>query len=117
MIRSSDDLAALAISALEDHKGSDIRVLDVHDVTPITDIMLVCTGTSDRHVKSLAQAVIDRARASGCRPLGVEGMNEGEWVLVDLNGVIVHVMQAQSRAFYQLEKLWDMGQPQSVHHH
>ena len=117
MTHSSDDLAALAIAALEDHKGSDIRALDVHDLTPITDVMLVCTGTSDRHVRSLAQAVIDRARASGRRPLGIEGMNEGEWVLVDLNGVIVHVMQAQARAFYQLEKLWDMGQMQSAQHH
>lgn len=110
MTLSSDDLTALAIGALEDLKGSDIRVLDVRNLTPITDVMVICTGTSDRHVKSLAQAVMERAQAHNCRPRGVEGMDVGEWVLVDLNGVVVHVMQAQARAFYQLERLWDMGQ-------
>lgn len=114
MTLSSDDLTALAIDALEDLKGSDIRVLDVRNLTPITDVMLICTGTSDRHVKSLARAVMECAQAHGCRPRGVEGMNAGEWVLVDLNAVVVHVMQAQVRAFYQLERLWDLGQPESA---
>jgi len=104
----TDDLSKLAADTLEDLKGFDIRVLDVRDLTPITDTMLICTGTSNRHVKSLAQAVMDKAREHGHRPRGVEGLGEGEWVLVDLNGVIVHVMQAQTRAFYQLEKLWDL---------
>lgn len=114
MTLSSDDLTALAIGALEDLKGSDIRVLDVRKLTPITDFMLLCTGTSDRHVKSLAKAVMERAQARNCRPRGVEGMDEGEWVLVDLNGVVVHVMQAQTRAFYQLERLWDLGPAESA---
>lgn len=114
MTLSSDDLTALAIGALEDLKGSDIRVLDVRKLTPITDVMLLCTGTSDRHVKSLAKAVVERALARKCRPRGIEGMDEGEWVLVDLNGVVVHVMQAQARAFYQLERLWDLGPAESV---
>lgn len=110
----TDDLARLAVAALEDLKGFDIKVLDVRDLTPITDTMLICTGSSNRHVKSLAQAVLDKARESGHRPRGVEGLSEGEWVLVDLNGVIVHVMQAQTRAFYQLEKLWDMSLAERV---
>lgn len=105
----TDDLSKLALDTLEDLKGFDIRVLDVRELTPITDTMLICTGTSNRHVKSLAQAVLDKARENGFRPRGIEGLSEGEWVLVDLNGVIVHVMQAQTRAFYQLEKLWDLA--------
>lgn len=119
----TDDLSRLAVAALEDLKGFNITVLDVRDLTPITDTMLICTGSSNRHVKSLAQAVVDKARAAGHRARGVEGLNEGEWVLVDLNGVIVHVMQAQTRAFYQLEKLWDLSAaetepaPNHAHNH
>lgn len=102
-------LKALAIAALEDLKGVDIKVLDVRELTPITDHMVICTGTSNRHVKSLAENVMDKAKEKGFRPIGIEGLAEGEWVLVDLNGVLVHVMQAQPRLFYQLEKLWDMS--------
>lgn len=100
---------ALAVEALEEVKGTDIRTLDVHALTTITDHMVFCTGTSSRHVKSLADNVIARAKAAGQRPLGVEGLDQAEWVLVDLGHVVVHVMQAQARAHYQLEKLWDLG--------
>jgi len=105
----SELLTTLALAALEDLKALDIKVLDVRELTPITDHMVICTGTSNRHVKSLAENVMEKARDKGHRPLGVEGLNEGEWVLVNLNGVLVHVMQAQTRLHYQLEKLWDMG--------
>lgn len=103
-------LTALAVAALEDLKAVDIKVLNVRDLTTIADAMVICTGTSNRHVKSLAENVVDLAKQRGFRPLGIEGLGEGEWVLVDLNGVLVHVMQAQTRLFYQLEKLWDMSQ-------
>lgn len=105
-------LTALAVAALEDLKAVDIKVLNVRDLTTIADAMVICTGTSNRHVKSLAENVVDLARQRGFRALGIEGLGEGEWVLVDLNGVLVHVMQAQTRLFYQLEKLWDMSQIQ-----
>lgn len=107
---SSTELGALAVTALEDLKAVDIKVLDVSKLTSITDIMVIATGTSNRHAASLAHSVIDKAKENGHRPVGVEGLNEGEWVLVNLGGVIVHVMQAQTRAFYQLEKLWDFAQ-------
>ncbi len=104
-------LTKLAVAALEDLKGQDIQVIDVKSLTPMTDVMIICSGTSSRHVKALAQNVMDEARENDHRPLGVEGLDQGEWALVDLNGVLVHVMQTQTRAFYQLEKLWAVTPP------
>lgn len=101
-------LGKVAVHALEDLKGQDIKVLDVRKLTTVTDTMIVCTGTSNRHVKSLAQNVVEDAKKAGFRPLGIEGQEAGEWVLVDLGDVVVHVMQLQPRAFYQLEKLWSV---------
>lgn len=108
-------LTDVARHALEDLKAIDVRVLDVRGLTTITDTMLICTGTSSRHVASLAQHVLEKCRQAGYRPMGIEGLDEGEWVLVDLGDAVVHVMQAQTRAFYQLEKLWDMSEPQLRH--
>jgi ribosome-associated protein len=105
-----DPLAALAVNALEDLKGQNITVLDVMKLTTVTDTMIICTGTSNRHVKSLAQNVAEDAKHAGYQPLGIEGTEQGEWVLVDLGGVVVHVMQSQARAFYQLEKLWAVAE-------
>ena len=105
-------LAQVAVAALEDMKAVDIKVIDVMKLTTITDTMIVCTGTSNRHVKSLADNVIQTAKDFGNRPIGIEGAEQGEWVLVDLGGVVVHVMQVQARAFYQLERLWDVAPPE-----
>ncbi len=104
-------LVTLVEAAVDDIKGLDRRRLDVRELTTITDYMVVCTGTSNRHVKSIADNVIVKAKEAGYRPLGVEGLDAAEWVLVDLGDVVAHVMQAQARAFYQLEKLWDVPPP------
>lgn len=97
---------ALAVDAIEELKGRDLRLLDVRALTPLTDFMLIVTGTSNRHVKSLADNLVMTAKRAGHQPMGVEGLDQAEWVLVDLGGMVVHIMQAQTRAFYQLEKLW-----------
>ncbi len=100
-------LATAVKEALDDGKAVDIRVLDVRKLTVITDYMIVATGRSSRQVRGLIDRVQDAARANKATVLGIEGAGEGEWVLVDLGGVVVHLMQAHSREFYQLEKLWE----------
>lgn len=104
-----EQLADLIINSLEDMKAQDIKSLDVRGKTSITDIMIFATGTSDRHVKSLAESVAFQAKQAGEPAIGLEGATEGEWALVDLNGVVVHVMQPKVRDFYQLERLWSVG--------
>lgn len=90
-------------------KAVHVRVLDVRGLTDIADTLIVASGTSDRHVRSIAEHVIDQAKRNGFRPLGAEGRREGEWVLVDLQDVVVHVMLPRVREFYGLERLWDAG--------
>lgn len=101
-------LAALAEAALDEVKARDVRVIDVRKLTTLADFMIIATGTSDRHVRSLAERVVERATAAGCKPLGIEGEEAGEWILVDLQDVIVHVMLGRVRDLYKLENLWDM---------
>ena len=101
-------LADLVVAALEDLKAQNITVLDVRELTSVADIIVIASGTSDRHVKSLASNVVAKAAQAGIRPLGREGERDGEWVLVDLADVIVHVMLPRVREFYGLEKLWDV---------
>ncbi len=100
------ELQAFVIDKLEDRKGQDIIAIDVSKTSSITDCMITCTGTSSRHVVSIADHVVQSARQAGMMPLGVEGEGVGDWVVVDLDDVIVHVLQADSRQLYELEKLW-----------
>ena len=103
---SFDQLKELVINALEDFKAVDIQTIDVSEQNPLTELFVIASGSSSRHVKSMAENLIMRAKAAGCPPLGVEGQRQADWVLVDLNDVIVHLMLPQARAFYNLEKLW-----------
>ena len=102
-----EELRDLVIDVLDDMKARDIKVLDVRGKTSITDIMIIASGTSSQHVKSMAETVAFKAKGGGEAPLGSEGVSDGEWALIDLNGVVVHVMQTKVRDFYQLERLWD----------
>jgi len=103
---SFTQLRELVVTALEDFKAVDIQLIDVSGRNPLTDLLVIASGSSSRHVKSMANNLIVKAKAAGCQPLGVEGQKHAEWVLVDLNDVIVHLMLPQTRAFYNLEKLW-----------
>jgi len=102
----SNRLRQLAVDALEDLKAVDILELDVRKISNFTDYMIIASGRSARQVAALAENVVVKAKQAGEPPLGVEGMRAGEWVLVDLGDVVVHVMQPEVREFYQLEKLW-----------
>ncbi|MBS0583907.1 MAG: ribosome silencing factor [Proteobacteria bacterium] len=97
------------LTALDDLKAQNVQEIDVRGKTSIADIMVVATGTSTRHVKSLADEVVKFAKQAGMAPLGVEGQREAEWVLVDLGDIIVHVMLPRVREFYGLERLWTVG--------
>ncbi|MBK5072403.1 ribosome silencing factor [Budviciaceae bacterium CWB-B4] len=100
------ELQSFVIDKIEDLKGLDIVRIDVSKISSITDCMIICTGTSSKHVQSIADHVVQSARQAGMLPLGIEGQNAGDWVVVDLDDVIVHVLQADSRQLYELEKLW-----------
>jgi len=102
-------LQTVVTAALDDMKAVNVRVLDVRGLTDIADIMVIASGNSDRHVRSIADRVVEKAKAAGFRALGTEGERDGEWVLVDLQDVVVHVMLPRVREFYGLERLWDNG--------
>lgn len=104
----NSSLTDIAIAALEDIKAQDIAVLDVTDLTDVMDTLVVASGNSNRQVKALADNVVEECKKAGHQPLGVEGMEDAEWVLVDLGDVVVHVMLPETRKFYELEKLWSV---------
>ena len=108
---NSKQLCELAIEALEDVKGIDIKVLDVISKSSVTDIMVFASGNTARQVKALANSVADKVKKAGMPALGIEGDDANEWVLVDLGDVVVHVMQPSIREFYNLEKLWGEDSP------
>jgi ribosome-associated protein len=111
---NSKKLSALIVAALEDVKANDIVTLDVRRMTSVTDYMIVASGTSSRHVKALIENVADKSRAAGHRAIGIEGEEGGEWVLLDLQDALVHVMLPKVREFYNLEKLWSFGSPEDL---
>ena len=106
---SNELLRQRVVAALEDLKAKDVREIDVRGKTSIADVLFIASGTSARHVKSIADEVIKFAKQAGVMPLGVEGQTEAEWVLVDLGDIIVHVMMPRIREFYGLERLWTVG--------
>jgi ribosome-associated protein len=106
-------LVKTVVAALDEMKAVNVKVMDVRAVTDVSDCMVVASGNSDRHVRSIADRVVERAKQAGFRPLGVEGERDGEWVLVDCNDVIVHVMLPRVREFYALESLWEVA-PKAV---
>jgi ribosome-associated protein len=101
-------LLTVVTDALADMKALEVKVLDVRGLTDIADCMIIASGTSDRHVRSVAQRVVEKTKEAGFRPHGVEGQQDSDWVLIDLHELIVHVMLPRVREFYGLEKLWDM---------
>ncbi len=106
---NSEQLSELVINALEEVKAHDIVKLDVRKLTTVTDYMIVASGTSNRHVKALADAVSEKSREAGHKPAGVEGAEGSVWVLLDLQDALVHVMLPRVREFYNLEKLWSLS--------
>lgn len=102
----SEKLNKLIMTALEDLKGQDIKQLDVTSMSDVMDELIIVSGTSNRHVKSLANNVVETLKEHQIRPIGVEGLEDGEWVLVDYGDAVVHIMLPATRSFYELEKLW-----------
>ena len=105
----TENLLSLVTGVLEERQAKDMAILDVRDKTTFTDYMIVVTGTSGRHIKSLCDYIEIKVKENGMEPLGVEGDMNSDWVLLDLGDLIVHSMTAQAREYYQLEKLWSVG--------
>lgn len=108
---SPAEKARLLERALVEKGGLDLRVLDLGEEAAFTDFFVIATGTSDRHVQTLAEVAVDVARQAGEKPLGIEGTGTGRWVLVDLGDVVVHLFRAEAREFYGLERLWGEEEP------
>lgn len=107
--KAKTGVVAVVEGALDEMKAVHVKVLDVRKLTDIADTLIIASGNSDRHVRSISDRVVERAKKAGFRPMGVEGQRDGEWVLVDLQDVIVHVMLPRVREMYRLENLWDVS--------
>ena len=105
------NITDLVVDALDDLKAVDTKIVDVRGLSSVMDFLVIASGNSSRHIKSLADNVVVKAKAAGCPPIGVEGENAADWVLVDLGDVVVDVMQPAARSFYDLERLWS-GEPE-----
>ena len=109
-------LSKIVIDALEELKAFDIQIIDVKNISSITDTMIIASGNSSRQVKALADKTIEAVKKKKIRPLGAEGIQQGDWALIDLGDVIVHIMRPVIREYYQLEKLWDVDSRQISTH-
>ena len=112
----NEQLVKVAVAALEDMKGQDITIIDVRGKTSVTDFMVIASGTSSRHVKSMANEVLEKVKEQGVRPIGNEGLDSGEWALLDLGDIVVHVMLPTARQFYDLERLWQGAEQSRAQH-
>ena len=112
----NEQLVTLVTAALEEVKAKDIVTIEVRGKTSITDFMIIASGSSARQVKALAENVIEKAKEKGVRPVGSEGLDGGEWALIDLNDVVVHVMQVETREHYDLERLWQGAEQSRAQH-
>jgi ribosome-associated protein len=110
----SKEKLALVMEALEDKRAVDLVTLDVSGLTLMTDLLVICTGTSNVHIRSLAESVIERLKEVGIKGIRAEGLQEGRWVLIDYGDVIVHVFAEEERAFYRLEEFWQDARPLAV---
>jgi ribosome-associated protein len=106
---TSEAISDLVVEVLDDLKAQSVLRLDVRHLTSMTDVMVIASGRSARHVRAVAHALLERCEAAGVKSIGVEGEDGGEWVLVDLGDVIAHIMVPSVREFYALEKLWDIA--------
>ena len=111
-----EELVALTKAALEDVKAQDIQVIDVREKHSLTDYMIIATGTSNRQINAMLEKVREAVKAKGAQPLGEEGKGDSDWVLLDLNDVIVHMMTAAARQFYDLERLWQGAEQSRAQH-
>jgi len=109
-----EELLKIVQDVLEERKGQNITTLDVRGKTSFTDYMVIVTGTSDRHLRSLCDYIVEKVKEQGFRPLGIEGDLGSDWILLDLGDVIVHAMTDQAREYYQLEKLWSVDRPKEI---
>ena len=110
---TTEKLTRQLVNVLDESKALDIQVLDVRNLTSIADTMIIASGNSDRQVRALADKVIEAAKKSGHIPLGTEGQQQGDWILVDLGDIILHIMRPATRIYYQLEKLWSGNDQQA----
>jgi len=112
---SNNELLDQIIDELEEAKATQIDVIDVSDKTSVTSFMVICSGRSTRHVKSTAEILVEKMKHAGYQPLSKNGIDRGEWALIDYNDIIVHIMHPDHRAFYNLEELWQKARPQADH--
>jgi ribosome-associated protein len=107
--KESNNIKDIVVKAIEDAKGNDITVIEVAHLTQVTDFMIIVSGTSNRHIQTIAETAVKQAREQGYEKLGIEGLGESEWVVVDFVDVVLHVMSPPAREHYNIEGLWDLS--------